>query len=76
MDIAKDPNNSKTMLAEWFNANKKYEEARQLTYVEFPQKRCWIEDKKNGKRENMVSKSEEYIMLTQLKENAFTCVCF
>jgi hypothetical protein len=48
--IAKDPKNSKTMLTEWFNANKKYEEARQLTYVEFPQKWCWIEDKKEWKK--------------------------
>jgi hypothetical protein len=38
------------MLTEWLNANKKYEEARQLTYVEFPQKWCWIEDKKEWKK--------------------------
>jgi hypothetical protein len=65
------------MLTEWLNANKKYEEDRQLTYVEFPQKNgAGLKTKKNGKRENVVSKSEEYIMLTQLKENASTCVCF
>lgn len=33
----------KTKFTEWMEANKKYEEARQLTYVEFPTKFVWIQ---------------------------------
>jgi len=36
-NIIKDPKNSKTTLTEWFQANKSHEEARHLTYCEFPQ---------------------------------------
>ena len=45
--IIRDPKNQKTMLTEWFEANKQYPEARELTYCEFPQK--WIWDNKNKK---------------------------
>jgi hypothetical protein len=47
-NIAKDPKYTKTMLTEWFNANKQYEEARELTYYEFPKKWRWDQQKKNG----------------------------
>ncbi|KAJ1268745.1 hypothetical protein BS78_07G158400 [Paspalum vaginatum] len=36
--IAKDLNYAKTMLTEWFTANKEHEDARELTYYEFPRK--------------------------------------
>lgn len=35
--IAKDPKFQRTKLNEWFEANKLYEDARKLTYCEFPQ---------------------------------------
>jgi hypothetical protein len=35
------------MLTEWFEANKKHEEARDLTYCDFPLKWTW--DSKNRK---------------------------
>ena len=44
IDITKDPKNIKIMLTEWFNANKQYKEARELTYCEFPLK--WRFDEK------------------------------
>lgn len=45
--IINDPKNQKTMLTEWFEANKHDPMARELTYCEFPQK--WIWDNKNKK---------------------------
>ena len=39
--IAKDPKFQKTKLTEWFEANKQYPEARELTYCEFPQQWTW-----------------------------------
>jgi hypothetical protein len=45
--IAKDPRSQKTKLTEWFEANKLYEDARKLTYCEFPQEWTW--DEKNRK---------------------------
>ena len=45
--ITTNPNNTKTMLTEYFNTNKEYEEARELTYCEFPHK--WLWDEKNKK---------------------------
>ena len=44
-NIINDPKSRKTMLTEWFEANKKNEEARQLTYCEFPQH--WRSDETN-----------------------------
>ena len=75
-DITTNPKNTKTMLTEWLNTNKKYEEARELTYCEFPEKWLWDEKIKRGRKDNMVSKLEDYTMLTQLKENDFIYVCF
>jgi uncharacterized lipoprotein len=46
-NIIKDRKNQKTMLTEWFQANKQDEDARQLTYCEFPQRWRW--DKANKK---------------------------
>jgi hypothetical protein len=45
--IISDPNKQKIMLTEWFEANKKHEEARDLTYCDFPLKWTW--DSKNRK---------------------------
>ena len=45
--IATDPKLHKTKLTEWFEANKNYEDARKLTYCEFPQEWTW--DAKNRK---------------------------
>ncbi|XP_039772144.1 uncharacterized protein LOC120640381 [Panicum virgatum] len=36
----------RTMLTQWFECNKKYPEARDLTYLEFPSKWCWLKDKR------------------------------
>ena len=36
----------RTMLTEWFECNKKFPEARSLTYLEFPSKWCWLKDKR------------------------------
>jgi hypothetical protein len=41
------PKKQKTMLTEWFEANKKYEEARDLTYCDFPLKWTWDIKNKN-----------------------------
>ena len=45
--IIADPKNQKTMLTQWFEANKSNKEARELTYCEFPNKWRW--DEKNKK---------------------------
>ncbi|KAJ1272975.1 hypothetical protein BS78_06G244600 [Paspalum vaginatum] len=50
IDITKDPKNMKTMLTGWFDTNKKYEEARDLTYCEFPKKWLWDVNKREWKR--------------------------
>ena len=54
--VAKDPKFQKTKLTEWFEANKQYEDARKLTYCEFPQEwkwddqnRKWIKRQRNFK---------------------------
>lgn len=39
-----------TMLTRWFKANETYNEARTLTYVEFPSKFVWDNSKKYWKR--------------------------
>jgi len=36
----------RTMLTEWFECNKNNPSARDLTYLEFPSKWCWIKDKR------------------------------
>jgi len=36
----------RTMLTEWFECNKKFPEARSLTYLEFTSKWCWLKDKR------------------------------
>lgn len=46
-NIIENPDNQRTMLTEWFMANQLHEEARNLTYCEFPQKWKW--DKKERK---------------------------
>jgi hypothetical protein len=40
----------KTMLTEWFVANKKYPDAKDLTYCDFPSKWCWDEQTKTWKK--------------------------
>jgi len=50
--IATDPKLQKTKLTEWFEANKKYEDARKLTYCEFPQEWTWnVKNRKWTKRQ-------------------------
>lgn len=44
-EIIEDPKLRQTMLTEWFTANKNFEEARELTYCDFPTKYTW--DNKN-----------------------------
>ena len=36
----------RTMLTQWFEANKQYPEARTLTYLEFPSKWRWMQDRR------------------------------
>ncbi|PWZ44009.1 ATP-dependent DNA helicase PIF1 [Zea mays] len=50
VDIAKDPKYRKTMLTEWFNANKQYEDAKELTYYEFPKQWRWDGEKREWKK--------------------------
>ena len=45
-DIINDPKKQKTMLTEWFITNKEHEEAKELTYCEFPLKWRWDETNK------------------------------
>jgi hypothetical protein len=45
VDIAKDPKYKKTMLTEWFNANKQNEYAKELTYYDFPKQWRWDGEK-------------------------------
>jgi hypothetical protein len=46
--IAKDPRSQKTKLTKWFEANKLYDDARKLTYCEFPQEWTWDEKIESG----------------------------
>jgi hypothetical protein len=51
--LANDPKIRRTKLTEWFQANRQHEEARELTYCEFPQYWTWNESKKTWtKRKN------------------------
>jgi hypothetical protein len=51
--ILADPKNKKTMLTEWFEANKNNKEARDLTYCDFPLKWKWeTKNKKSVKRKH------------------------
>jgi len=45
-DNIDNPKNHKTMLTEWFTANREHIEARELTYCEFPLKWRWEEKTK------------------------------
>jgi hypothetical protein len=45
-EIVSDEFLKKTMLTEWFTANRTYESARSLTYLEFPSKWRWVKDKR------------------------------
>jgi hypothetical protein len=49
-EITKNPKFQKTKLTEWFEANKQYVEARELTYCEFPQQWTWDDNKKKWTR--------------------------
>jgi len=60
--IVKDPKLQKTKLTEWFEANKKYEEARKLTYCEFPQEWTWDDKNRTGQNGNKDLRSADYIM--------------
>ena len=68
IDIIHDPKNTKTMLTEWLNANKTHDEAKELTYCEFPLKWRW--DKKNSGQKDITDQIlEDYITLILQKEN-------
>ncbi|GJS31895.1 hypothetical protein Tco_0492515 [Tanacetum coccineum] len=43
-DIVNNPSVNETMFTEWMEANKLYDEAKELTYVEFPTKFVWKKD--------------------------------
>jgi hypothetical protein len=50
------------MLTEWFNANKQYEDAKELTYYDFPKQWRWNGENDNGRKDNTISKLEGSIM--------------
>src|SRR6185295_17724615 len=45
-DVLQRPNIEKTMLTEWFTANRRYIQARDLTYGDFPKKWVWKKSSK------------------------------
>lgn len=49
-DVANRPNVRESMFLSWFEANKKFSEATELTYVEFPLKFVWKQDTKKWKK--------------------------
>jgi hypothetical protein len=52
--IINDPKNQKTMLTEWFEINKSSEEARDLTYCDFPLKWVWDKKIKMGQKKTWI----------------------
>jgi hypothetical protein len=52
----------KTMLTEWFTANKEYNSANDLTYCEFPLKWRWDETNKKWVRRQHGFKIVDYTM--------------
>jgi hypothetical protein len=57
-----------TKFTEWMETNKHSDEARQLTYVDFPTKWVWKNKEKSGKKENKDTQSEGSTMLIQRAE--------
>jgi hypothetical protein len=49
-DVIRNPNKYKTMLTEWFVANQRYTDARELTYLQFPSKWRWDASSKRWRR--------------------------
>ncbi|XP_071739529.1 uncharacterized protein [Rutidosis leptorrhynchoides] len=56
-NVLNKPSVNYSMFLEWMNCNKKSEEARKLTYVEFPSKFCWQQDAKIWTRRKIGSGS-------------------
>ncbi|XP_047258482.1 uncharacterized protein LOC124890732 [Capsicum annuum] len=52
-NIIRRPASVKTKFTEWFTANQKNDDARELTYSEFPTHWVWDENGKNGNRRKM-----------------------
>jgi hypothetical protein len=55
-DVVRNPKKYKTMLTEWFVANQRYEDARLLTYLDFPSKWIWDGPNKRWKRRSLKKK--------------------
>jgi hypothetical protein len=55
-DVVGDPKKYKTMLTEWFVANQRYRDARNLTYIDFPSKWIWNWQAKKWKRRKIEKK--------------------
>jgi hypothetical protein len=55
-DVVRNPKKYKTMLTEWFVANQRYEDARLLTYLDFPSKWIWDGPNKRWKRRSLRKK--------------------
>ena len=53
-DVLERNENMNTILLAWFEANKKFEEGRNLTYAEFPTKFVWMSQQNNGNQESRV----------------------
>ncbi|KAM0915483.1 hypothetical protein ACQ4PT_010818 [Festuca glaucescens] len=49
-DVVRNPSKYKTMLTEWFVANQRYTDARELTYLQFPSKWRWDTSSKRWRR--------------------------
>ncbi|XP_048503649.1 uncharacterized protein LOC104906819 [Beta vulgaris subsp. vulgaris] len=52
-DVLERVGTKKTTLTEWMTANKEFEEAHELTYVDFPTKWVWVSEKKKWKKREL-----------------------
>jgi hypothetical protein len=67
--IVSDPIHRRTMLTSWFEANQIFEEARELTYCDFPSKWRWDESSRTWvRRKGEKERLAEYIMFIQPQE--------
>jgi hypothetical protein len=55
-NIVRNPNKYKTMLTEWFVANQRHQDARRLTYLNFPTEWIWDGTQKVWKRRSLEKK--------------------
>ncbi|WVZ96161.1 hypothetical protein U9M48_041832, partial [Paspalum notatum var. saurae] len=71
-EIIEDPNNLRTKLTSWLEANNKFPTARQYTYVEFPEHFTWHSDGKYWdirKASNKIGRVAHRCIVLKLTEN-------